>query len=136
MRIVYKRCIAANFGVPSWNLGGSAETENSVILDVFKAMPLITGAFRDATQRIGVNISILHGVMPPEESNCHKFQMNLFTCRYSNRAFPGRKSDSLRSWLHIMWESSDLMPGLRNTLYLKYWCILYKETSSVTAEVQ
>ena len=28
------------------------------------------------------------------------------------------------------------MPDLRNTWCLKYWCILYKETSTVTAEVQ
>ena len=53
-----------NFRVPSWNLPGSAETGNSVTFDVFKATSLIAGAFRDATQRIRVNISILHGVMP------------------------------------------------------------------------
>lgn len=96
-RIMCKRCTAANFGVLSWNLPGSAGTGNSVIFDVFKAMPLITGAIRSATQRIRVNISILHGVMTPEESNFHNFQMNLFTCRYSNRVFPGLKSDSSRS---------------------------------------
>ena len=33
--------------------------------------------------------------------------MNLFTCRYSNRVFLGRKSDSLPSWLHIKWESGE-----------------------------
>jgi hypothetical protein len=57
-------CTATNFGVPSWNLTGSAETGNSVRFDVFKVMPLITGAFRDVTQRVRVNISILQGVMP------------------------------------------------------------------------
>ena len=58
-----KRYTAANFEVPSWNLSGSAETRNSVRFDVSKAIPLITGAFRDAAQPIRVNISILHGVM-------------------------------------------------------------------------
>jgi hypothetical protein len=78
-----------------------------------------------------VNISIVHGTISKKHPIIVIYRWIIFTCRDSNLVLPDLK---LAAALCDMGEWR-LRSGFRIILYLKYWYILYKERSCVTAEV-